>query len=214
MSVAVRYKIRIVDVMSFDMLLSLVSEDDHMWSRFLIGVLFAQTTLAFVSYLYDGWETALIVFSGIGYVVFLSELKTVPILLVPMTATILCFAMLVAVNRRKSKNASIITGVVPIVIFFAMAEGLTVISMQVKLRDIDDEVCQFDARSFTAAAYEIFNNSILFWNPSHSHHAHVALSGQRVMIWSYREMDFVLGEPELHPLRWVAEDCRRLFSEP
>lgn len=178
--------------------------------RFLIAILAFHLMVSFSLFLFAGPIPAVFALTGLGYVWVFNVLNHVPILFISATGALVIFMVSLSYARKKQKNFAIVSGIVPIIAFFCLSEVIITAAMRISLSNIGEETCIFDVQSFTSSSFDILKSVDLFENYRRSsHHAHAALSGKRVMIWSYKEMSFVNDENNLHR---IPPKCQPLFS--
>lgn len=178
--------------------------------RLLIATLASHLMVSLGVFLFAGPFPAVYVFIGIVYVQVFNH---VPILLISATGALVIFILSLRYARKKQKSFAIVYGIVPIIAFFCLSEVIKTAAMRISLRNIGEETCIYGVQSFTSSSFDILKSASLFENlPRSSHHAHVALSGKRVMIWSYKEMSFVTDETGESNSHRIPPKCRPLFS--
>jgi hypothetical protein len=186
---------------------------------FFLALFYSQLTFSAVAFYYAGIIGAVLAFLGVGHLVAFTAPDKPVFLSISIWAAVFCFAILFRINLKRPIKYAVVTGVVPVVLYFAMSEIMVVSLMRAELKKIEEETCLYGARTFIDSALEVFEKSFLFVNPLDNHHAKVVLSGQRVMIWSYYEMTFVphdyhsASDKQHLPGRDIAQECQYLFNQ-
>lgn len=161
--------------------------------RLLVTVLAFHVFFCALLVLSGAGFVAVLLSLGIGYAVIGGAVAHVPLLLGPAGIAIAVWVWLFrqkAVTRPIGYSALI--GCVPILIFLGSGEVVVHLAMRSALAQLGSEACLFGARTFTGSALEKLARVDLFEeDPTYRHHAHVALPDGTLLIWSYRQMDFV-----------------------
>ena len=176
-----------------------------MFLRLILAAAVLYSTVVCMVWLLAGGEIALLFLVGFGLVWLFDGLGHAPIIAVPTLAALLSFVLTLKFSVDRAVWLSAIAGLLPIIVFFGMAEVISYGAMRLSFWGLEQGFCMFGRQTFTASLIDFLEKTDFLFGDSFRfhHHAHAVLSDQTLLIWSYSELSFVANEtgyPDHHKL--------------
>ncbi|MGR3660700.1 MAG: hypothetical protein ACU0CA_05850 [Paracoccaceae bacterium] len=179
-----------------------------MFKRTIIALLVLHISACLLILFTGGAIFAFVLLIGRGYVFFLNLIAVNLIAQITAASAACTFLILLFWPFSAWRVSARLVGVLPIVVFFAAGEVASRTAMHSARKAHATDACLFGVRPFTFSALGATARVDFFSSPNaRHHHAHIALSNGTVLIWSYREMDFVEMRPGTAKFQRIPDRC-------
>jgi hypothetical protein len=187
-----------------------------MFSRLLIAALSLHLTSALIVAIGAGVVPALAFVAGLAYLFAFNVVNVVPFLFIPAMAAVAFSMVAIRLTRHKPRWTAALVGAVSVFVFIVIAELGTAIAMRVTLQAMDEPACMFGTRTFMSSAFSYLKAADLLFGDvfRYEHHAHIALPGERLAIWSYIAMAFLPYDLGPIIVQDVPPICEAIFTTP